>query len=135
MKSGTTLDVSFQLTTGLHTDPVSQHEVWGISVEHARIESVLTGRVAEAWPAGSPGGLLVSTSVRADFALELSMVPDSAFDPSVPSCPTAAQPNNFPFYHVNLQIADDGTLKGTVDLGCFFPGDPLESKPIVLRRI
>lgn len=135
MKSGTTLNISFQLTTGLYTDLMTQHEVWGVSVEHARIQNVLTGRVAEEFPGGSPGGLLVSVSVRADFALELSMVPDAAFDPSVPSCRTPAQPDNAPFYRTNLQIAGDGTLEGTVDLGCFVPGDFSDSQPIVLRRI
>src|SRR5512141_2192162 len=77
MKSGTTLNISFQLTTGLYTDLMTQHEIWGISVEHAHIENTLTGRVARQWPEGSPEGLLVTASARADFALQLSMMPDS----------------------------------------------------------
>ena len=135
LKSGTTLNVSFHLATALYTDAISQHEIWGISLEHARIENVLTGRVAEQWPDRSPGEPLVTATVRADFALELSMLLDSTFDPSVPGCATAAQPENAPYYRVNLQIAGDGTLRGTVYTGCYFPGDPLDSWPIVVRRI
>lgn len=136
MKSGTTLNISFQLTTGRYTDLMTQHEIWGISVEHARIENALTGRVARQWPEGSPEGMLVTASVRADFALQLTMMPDSTFDPLIPSCPTEAQPGNVPFYRVNLHIAADGTLRGTVELGCFMPGDLIfDSQPIVMRRV
>jgi len=133
MQSGTTLDVSFQLTTALYTDLMTQHEIWGVSVAHARIVNMLTGRAAEQVPDGPADGLHVTPSVRADFALELSMFPDAAFDPSVPSC--AAQPGNVPYYKVNLQVAGDGTLRGTVDMGCFPSGNSLDSRPIVLRRI
>jgi len=135
MQSGSTLDVSFQLTTGLHTDLMTQHEIWGVSVAHARIVNMLTGRVAEQVPDGPADGLHVTPSVRADLALELSMFPDSAFDPTVPSCATAAPPGSVPYYKVNLQIAPEGTLRGTVDVGCFPSGTASDSRPIVLRQI
>jgi hypothetical protein len=136
MKSGTNLRISFHLTTDLVTDLMTQHDVWAIGVDHAHIENARTGIVAKEFPEEQPGGLLVGASVRADYALQLSMVPTSAFDPSVPtSCPNAAQPSDFPIYTVNLQIAGDGTLRGTVNLSCFANSVVFDSQPIVMQRI
>jgi hypothetical protein len=137
MKSGTTLNVSFQLTTAVYKPLMSSSERWGVAVNHARIENVVTGVSAAEWPDTSPSGLKVGTG--ADDYLNtvwVSVQPNAAFDPTVPSCPKDVQPDNFPLYEINVQLTNATTLAGTARLLCFAPGNlNLDSQPIVLRRI
>jgi hypothetical protein len=136
MKAGATLSVSFHLTTAITTDGWG-HDFWGIGVDHARIENTATGVAATEFPDTSPSGLTVSAGGDDRLnEVSLSLVPNSAFDPSVPSCPKDVQPGNFPLYQVILRLDGDGTLKGVAKLICFAPGDLVfDSQAIIVRRI
>ena len=123
MKSGTTFNISFRLTTAF--GPVggwSSQNAWGIVVEEPRMENVVAGKVID------------RANTATDPSLKwvhLEIVPDSAFDPLLPSCAT-----NAPSYEVDLHLAGAGTLAGTVTLSCHFPETTIDGpQPIVMRQI
>jgi hypothetical protein len=128
MTPSTKLNIMFRLTTVLGPASAwSPQDVWHVVVVDARIENVVTGKTI-----GSDGESWTANDLK---SVRFGMIPDSAFDPLVSNCVTLAQGNQA-YYVVDLHLASDGTLTGTVALSCFPAAIPITTpQPIVVRKI